>query len=219
MSRGRVSRSAARIGTGPPGATGTTTMTRLRLPIGIQSFREVRERDCYYVDKTSHIPDAARRGQALLPLTSATLRQEPAPRHPEGALRGQRDAVRGTGHPRPMGLVGAASRPAAGLRPRPLPGIGGLAHGSDGPLERNGGRGGDHHPPRLRAGALRPPHQVTASAHGPAGRRAHRRVRQADSRGPGTRRASPAPTATTCADSTRSSSPATPTSASASSPG
>ena len=30
-------------------------MTRRRLPIGIQTFREVRERDCYYVDKTAYI--------------------------------------------------------------------------------------------------------------------------------------------------------------------
>ena len=30
-------------------------MTRRRLPIGIQTFREVRERDFYYVDKTAHI--------------------------------------------------------------------------------------------------------------------------------------------------------------------
>ena len=30
-------------------------MTRLQLPIGIQSFRRIREQDCYYVDKTPHI--------------------------------------------------------------------------------------------------------------------------------------------------------------------
>ena len=28
-------------------------MTRRRLPIGIQTFRTLRERDCYYVDKTA----------------------------------------------------------------------------------------------------------------------------------------------------------------------
>ena len=32
-----------------------TTMTRRRLPIGIQTFREIREEGCYYVDKTAHI--------------------------------------------------------------------------------------------------------------------------------------------------------------------
>ena len=35
----------------PPEAT----MTRRRLPIGIQTFREIREDGCYYVDKTAHI--------------------------------------------------------------------------------------------------------------------------------------------------------------------
>ena len=30
-------------------------MTRRRLPIGIQTFREVREEDCYYVDKTAYL--------------------------------------------------------------------------------------------------------------------------------------------------------------------
>ncbi len=30
-------------------------MTRHQLPIGIQDFRRIREQDCYYVDKTSHI--------------------------------------------------------------------------------------------------------------------------------------------------------------------
>ena len=30
-------------------------MNRRRLPIGIQTFREVREEDCYYVDKTAYI--------------------------------------------------------------------------------------------------------------------------------------------------------------------
>ena len=30
-------------------------MTRRRLPIGIQTFRELRERDCYYADKTGYI--------------------------------------------------------------------------------------------------------------------------------------------------------------------
>ncbi|MCY4377425.1 MAG: ATP-binding protein [Spirochaetaceae bacterium] len=30
-------------------------MARRRLPIGMQTFREVREQDCYYVDKTAHI--------------------------------------------------------------------------------------------------------------------------------------------------------------------
>ena len=30
-------------------------MARRRLPIGMQTFRTVREEDCYYVDKTPYI--------------------------------------------------------------------------------------------------------------------------------------------------------------------
>ena len=30
-------------------------MTRRGLPIGIQTFRTLRERNCYYVDKTPHV--------------------------------------------------------------------------------------------------------------------------------------------------------------------
>ena len=30
-------------------------MTKRRLPIGIQTFRKIREENCYYVDKTAHI--------------------------------------------------------------------------------------------------------------------------------------------------------------------
>ena len=33
----------------------TQTGTRRRLPIGMQTLREIRERDCYYVDKTAYI--------------------------------------------------------------------------------------------------------------------------------------------------------------------
>ena len=30
-------------------------MNKRRLPIGIQTFREVRDENCYYVDKTAYI--------------------------------------------------------------------------------------------------------------------------------------------------------------------
>ena len=38
-------------------------MTRRRLPIGIQTFREVREEDCYYVDKTPYVERLLREGK------------------------------------------------------------------------------------------------------------------------------------------------------------
>ena len=40
-----------------------TPMNRRRLPIGIQTFRELRERDCYYVDKTAYIVRLADEGK------------------------------------------------------------------------------------------------------------------------------------------------------------
>ena len=40
-----------------------TPMTRRRLPIGIQTFRELRERDCYYVDKTAYLVRLADEGK------------------------------------------------------------------------------------------------------------------------------------------------------------
>ncbi len=41
--------------TEPPHPKEQKTMTRHQLPIGIQDFRTIREQNCYYVDKTSHI--------------------------------------------------------------------------------------------------------------------------------------------------------------------
>ena len=38
-------------------------MTRRRLPIGMQTFRELRERDCYYVDKTAYVERLLREGK------------------------------------------------------------------------------------------------------------------------------------------------------------
>ena len=40
-----------------------TPMTRRRLPIGIQTLRELRERDCYYVDKTAYLVRLADEGK------------------------------------------------------------------------------------------------------------------------------------------------------------
>jgi hypothetical protein len=41
-----------------------TTTKRKRLPIGIQTFREIREEDCYYVDKTPFVLRLIEEGQA-----------------------------------------------------------------------------------------------------------------------------------------------------------
>ena len=39
------------------------TMTRKKLPIGIQTFREIREDGCYYVDKTALAQQLATEGK------------------------------------------------------------------------------------------------------------------------------------------------------------
>ncbi len=38
-------------------------MTKRMLPIGMQTFSELRERDCYYVDKTPYIAHMVREGK------------------------------------------------------------------------------------------------------------------------------------------------------------
>ena len=38
-------------------------MTKRKLPIGVQTFREIREEDCYYVDKTGHARRLVERGK------------------------------------------------------------------------------------------------------------------------------------------------------------
>ena len=38
-------------------------MNKRKLPIGIQTFREVREEDCYYVDKTAYVPEMLAEGK------------------------------------------------------------------------------------------------------------------------------------------------------------
>ena len=40
---------------GPRGVFWSAHVTRRRLPIGIQTFRTIREEGCYYVDKTAHV--------------------------------------------------------------------------------------------------------------------------------------------------------------------
>ena len=123
----------------------------------------------------------ARQGGALLPVAPAALRQEPVPRHLQGAVRGQRAAVRGARHPRPVGLVGAASRAAPQLRQRQLQGTGLPAHQPDGPARRPGGTARRRVPLRHGRGALRTSGPDVERAGRATGRRPGRRVRQADS--------------------------------------
>ena len=51
------------LGRGGLDALKTAPMTRRRLPIGIQTFRELREEGCYYVDKTPYIERLLSKGK------------------------------------------------------------------------------------------------------------------------------------------------------------
>ena len=137
-------------------------------------------------------PPAAGRGQALLPVASATFRQESLPGHVEGALRRQRTAVRGARDPARLGLVRTSSGVASRLQQRQLRGPGRPAVGAGGAVGDPGGGGrGRRSPGRSGRRPLSSPHPDTAPASGPARRRARRRVRQADSGRPGCSRYCP----------------------------
>ena len=73
-----------------------------KLPIGIQTFRKIREDLSYYVDKTAYIRRLVAEGTHYFLSRPAPLWQEPVSRYPEGTVRGQRAAVSGADHPRPM---------------------------------------------------------------------------------------------------------------------
>ena len=64
-------------------------MTRRKLPIGIQTFREMREENYYYVDKTAYIQRLMDEGQALFFIASTSFWQKPVFRHVKGTVRRQ----------------------------------------------------------------------------------------------------------------------------------
>ena len=55
---------ASRPHTGPSALPHAPHAPRRKLPIGIQTFREIREDNCYYVDKTGMAVDLVRTGKA-----------------------------------------------------------------------------------------------------------------------------------------------------------
>ena len=144
-------------------------MSRRRLPIGIQTFRTLREQDCYYVDKTTYLERLINEGTHLLSVAAAAVRQEPVPGHAEGVLRGQRGAVRRAAHPSPARLVAAPPGGATELRQRHLQGAGVAATGRDGATGRP--RAGQRGPGavRHRIGAFSTSSAGSAPADGATG--------------------------------------------------
>ena len=190
-----------------------------KLPLGIQTFRKIREENRYYVDKTGYalLPGGGRR--SLLPRPAAPVREEPVRGHAEGAVRGQRTAVPAGSRSTTVGTGRrSASGGAARLRERGLQAAG-LPAGRRGGAARRRRAAGTH----TRRG--RPACRFASGAcwrsctSGPdsgwscwwtstTGRSSTRSIR----------RRSPAPTATSCAGCTRWQRQAMPTSGSASSP-
>ena len=79
----------------------------------MQTFRELREQNCYYVDKTPRLLD-----EGTHYFLSRPRRFGKSLGHAEGTVRGQRGTVRA--HPRRLRLVAAPSGGAAELRRRQL---------------------------------------------------------------------------------------------------
>ena len=61
-------------------------MNKCRLPIGIQTFRKIREEDCYYVDKTAYIRRLLDEGTHYFLSRPRRFRQEPVFGHAQGAV-------------------------------------------------------------------------------------------------------------------------------------
>ena len=194
-------------------------MDRRKLPIGIQTFREVREDGCYYVDKTAYIrrllgdgkhyflSRPRRFGKSLFLDTLKELFEGNEAlfeglhihRHWDWSVR--HPVVRldfGAGHFKDPGHLEANVMEQLDA------------------AERRASLGSDY---RTVPGRLASLLERAARAHRAAGGGADRRVRQTDSGRPGNPGGGPAPTGTICGGCTRSSSRATPTSASPSSPG
>ena len=135
---------------------------------------------------------AGGRGGPLFPLAATPFRQEPVPRHAEGAVRGQRATVPRSGRPRPVGLVGQPCRGPPELRGRRLHAArlpaGGPRGSTGGPRGTRRRPGADGQP----AGTPAAPDHGVARTHRPGRGGSGGRVRQADSRRPRGSRARPA---------------------------
>ena len=157
-------------------------MSRRKLPIGIQTFRTIREEGCYYVDKTAHIRRLVDEGTHYFLSRPRRFGKSLFLDTCKELFEGNEALFEGLAVHGHMGLVGAPSGGAPELRQRALPGTGRPAHGGGGSIGGAGEHVGGRRPPRERSRSPRPRDQDAARAHRPAGRRSRRRVRQAHSR-------------------------------------
>ena len=99
-------------------------MTRRRLPIGIQTFREIRERDCYYVDKTAYIRRLLHEGKHYFLSRPRRFGKSLFLDTCKELFEGNEALFEGLAIHDDMGLVCSQSRPAPEFRQRPLQGSG-----------------------------------------------------------------------------------------------
>ena len=59
---------------------------RRKLPIGIQTFRKIREENCYYVDKTAHIQRLMDEGMHYFLSRPTSVWQKPVSGYAEGTV-------------------------------------------------------------------------------------------------------------------------------------
>ena len=87
-----------------------TMMSRRKLPIGIQTFREVREDDCYYVDKTAHVRRLVEEGKHYFLSRPRRFGKSLFLDTCKELFEGSEAAVRGARHSRALGTGRCAIR-------------------------------------------------------------------------------------------------------------
>ena len=111
-------------------------MNRRKLPIGIQTFREVREEDCYYVDKTAYVPELLAEGKHYFLSRPRRFGKSLFLDTCKELFAGSEELFAGLYIHDHWGLVGAPSGAATQLRQRQLERAGGFAQGGDGATGR-----------------------------------------------------------------------------------
>ena len=164
-----------------PANPNTQSAPKRKLPLGIQNFREIREGDCYYVDKTEHVRRLVEGGKYFFLSRPPPLRQEPSGGYVEGTLRGQRILVPRAAHLSALGLVGTASGPAARLQ-RWFQDSRRAPCEPDGSIRRHRGTSRPHGRLGFGIRSLPPADPSAASQDRPARGGAGRRIRQANPR-------------------------------------
>ena len=78
-------------------------MTRRKLPIGMQTFRKIREGRCYYVDKTAYIRQLLDEGEHYFLSRPRRFGKSLFLDTCKELFEGNEPPVRGARHPRPVG--------------------------------------------------------------------------------------------------------------------